>query len=371
MQKLVLVIGLVFSPLLAMELARFDERPCVGNLLVRPDGIKLSDLSLSELQDSHPKVVDAGLYPFLEKIIAESHFTGKFWLKKSGSTDEFWHNNRTLSNENALDGYLILLAKNGRCKVSKPMKHDVIGIRAFSSVADDKYHNWSYFKKAELASLNNENLVVKKDALAIEVAAKNAQREKNWSIFEGERRESEMARIETEMARCEEEDAWADERAWLEVGAGVAPGERILQRQGDIIFIPLRPPFEPAPQSIIERLQNRAYGICSWCVENPKKTFGLAIGTGVLSWLAYKNYIGEEPVQKAIQFVQEIKPVQYVVESVQQVTQPIQQAVESVPQVIEVVQQYVPNAIYGPAYTRGGLRGGPSLMGLRNGIGLR
>lgn len=331
--------GIIFDvcPILPMEqsLTLFDKRSCLGNSLVRPDGKMLEAFSSSELEDAHPKVLDAALSPFLEEIAFHSKFTGKFLLKKSGLTDEFWHNNITLPSENALDDYLIFLAKNGRCEIRKPNKNDLAYIRAFSVATQDRQHNWSYLKRVESASLSNENF-------EIEAEAKDAQREKAWSTFLQERREAEAAQIEK--AQREEADILRHE-VWLEADARAAasniPANEVLLHSDE----------QPAaPQGTIGWLKNKVCGVYSWCAENPKEAIVLGIGTGVLSWLVYKNYIGENA-----------NPVQHVIESVQQqVIQPVQQVIQPVQQVIQPM--HAPKRVYVPYYARAG-------MGLSNGLG--
>jgi hypothetical protein len=201
-----------------------DFLPRLGNSLVRQDGTKLEDFSLAELQDSHPKVLDANLYPVLEELAVNSNFTGKFWLSKVDLPDDSQDLNYVLSLENMADDYLICIAKNGRCELRKPRKEDCVGIRG-----------WSYLKLvSSLASnpVRNENLNNNNNAPIRHVIAYSASAE--------------------------------------------------------LIIDPAVVITQPVPHSIISWLKNKVYGGYTWCVNNPKKALGIAIGAGVVIWYLVK-----------------------------------------------------------------------------------
>jgi hypothetical protein len=284
MNKLLLIVlsSCALQPVFAMEqsLTLFHKRACVGNLLVRPDGKMLQDFSSSELEDAHPKVLDATHSPFLEEIAFHSKFTGKFWLKKAGLTDEFWHNNSTLPSENVFDDYLIFLAKNGRCAIRKPNKNDLASICAFSSAIHDRRHNWSYLKRLEPISVIAHN-----NEYAVQVNDERNRESVLWDVFEADIKEDE-------------------EGEWLEQLKNEY--EDLLHSDGIACSFPR---WEWLDLSHVNNVNNapipQSRGIYAWCTENPKKTIGLAIGTGVLGWLVYKYYTREDtnPVQQVIQRV--------------------------------------------------------------------
>lgn len=297
----------------------YNSKDRVGNSLIRPDGKKLDDLSLRESQ--YPMVLNVADYKLLERMILNSNFTGKFLLyQEPGLTSQVWHDNFMLP-KNVLDNCLLVSAKNGRCKIGKQTKDD---IHIFSSALKGKEHNWSYFELGPI--LINDEELVERDAFEIKDEAKRALL---WSILKTEIEEAQTL-DNLNQIQCDESEESRD----MERILGSSDMKDLLkQLYGNID--PVIASEQPAPEeSKIGWLKNKACAVYGWCTENPKEAFGLIIGTGVLSWLAYKYYTGEK-----------ISLVQQVIEPVQQVIEPIQQVVQPVGQVIKTVSKHAPPVI--------------------------
>ena len=154
MQKLILIllISCLLRPVLAMEPLPLSASPreqqvtaqgtainsyadgsivFAGKTRVTPHGITLEKFSLAKLEEEHPEVLSASLYPFLEKFIRKTGHTGTFWLA-----------NDVRARENGIGDYFICSAKKGRCTLKNPRQRDCAAIPTFNVAMDHDAHDW-------------------------------------------------------------------------------------------------------------------------------------------------------------------------------------------------------------------------------------
>ncbi len=324
MQKLVLIIGMIFNvcPILAMERSLTLAR--VGNSLVRPDGKTLEDLSLNMLLDTHPKVIDATFYSEFAEMVSRTKLTGQFCFTNLKLTKGFWDANIKLPKK-VLENCFIVSVKNGRCKERNPTKDD---IRVLSSAIEDGKHNWSYFRPVHITHNNDENN--KEDVFTIEIGVAwaplylemlksseqdNYESDEEWA--EGDRLIAKfnqlLAKISAELEESQgflsNEIPYHYESSDLTrvstekpvdtavlIGSNIGEVSHIMAQQQtepvmgielDTNMNQLERFKQPAPQGTIVWLKNKVHGVYALCAENPKKAIALTVIMGVASWVCY------------------------------------------------------------------------------------